>query len=95
MNMRGRDSARMRARRRWWSDAARQARADMRARGLMVDPWVDDVAGQRRGKNVADQLGRLADEMRGAGLTEDQIRRTIVAAVVAIVETQDGPERAA
>ncbi len=91
------ESATQRARRRWWSDAARAARHEMRRAGLMVGPWLDDVAGQRRGRNVADQIGRMADEMREAGLGEDTIRRVIVDTVVQIVATrigQDGPRAA-
>jgi hypothetical protein len=97
MNTKRQGTATERARRTWWSDAARQARREMRARGLMVGPWLDDIAGQRRGHNVADQLGRMADEMRDAGIAEETIRGVIVGSVMQIVGTraQDHGPRAA
>jgi hypothetical protein len=84
-------TAMQRARRVWWSDVARQARTDMRRRGLMVGPWIDDVAGQRRGVSVADGLGRMADELRDAGLEDVAVRAVIVGAVERML---DGPQAA-
>jgi hypothetical protein len=90
-------SAIERARRIWWSEVAQKSRQAMRSRGLLAGDWLDDIAGQRRGHNVPDQLGRLADEMRAAGLGDDTIRAVIIEGVMQIVGTrrQDGGPRAA
>jgi microsomal dipeptidase-like Zn-dependent dipeptidase len=90
-------TATQRARRVWWSDAARIARQEMRARGLMVGPWIDDIAAQKRGVSVPDQVGRLVDEMREAGLSDETIRQVVIEPVLRIVGTrqQDGGPRAA
>jgi hypothetical protein len=85
-------TARERARRVWWSEAARNARQEMRRRGLMVGPWLDDVAGQRRGHNVPDQIGRMADEMRGAGVADATVRTVILGAVERMLD--QGPSAA-
>jgi hypothetical protein len=81
MDSNGKGTAEERARRVWWSDTAREARREMRRRGLMAGPWIDDVAGQRRGRNVASQMGRLVDEMRRAGVDNATVRAVILGGV--------------
>lgn len=91
-----RGSATERARRIWWSDAARRGREAMREAGAIPGDWIDDIAAQRRGHNVADQLGRMTDELAAAGVPDTTIRALMVETVLGIVAArQDHGPRAA
>lgn len=82
----------MRRARRRWGEAGLEARREIRARGLAPSPWLDDLAGCRRGTRVADGVTRLARELGEAGVPAERIRALVHSAIDHMLA--DGPRAA-
>lgn len=61
-----------------------------------VSSWLRDHAGRaNKGVKLADQLGRLAIEMQGAGYTRDELNQEITSMAIDIADKAIGATLAA